>query len=90
MQKHFPVGKAQSMVLEALGLTAENFDHANAIFERIGILVDSKRAGRSVVPVVYVGDGMGGGFNMYGEGEKWTLPIEKIELTPIEPWMVRR
>ncbi len=90
MQKHFPVGTTQAKVLEALGLTADNFDHANAIFERIGISVSSRREGRSTLPVIHLTDHTGGGFNAYGEGETWEIPVEEIDLTPIEPWIVRK
>ena len=87
MQKHFPVGATQAKVLTALGLTAENFDHANAIFDRIGIVVSSKRVGRTTEPVVTLRDRVGGGFNEYGEGETWDIPTEDVDLAPIKQWM---
>lgn len=88
MQKHFPVGATQAKVLKALGLTAENFDHANAIFDHIGIEVSSKRQGRETVPVIRLRETSGGAFNAYGEGESWDLPAEYVDLTPVLPWIV--
>lgn len=88
MQKHFAVGATQSKVLKALGMTAENFDHANAIFDRIGIVVSSKRVGCVTEPVVARRETVGGGFNAYGEGDTWNIPTEDVDLTPLAQWMV--
>lgn len=87
MQKHFPVGATQAKVLKALGLTADNFDHANAIFDHYGITVSSKREGRETVPVIRFRETTDGAFNAYGEGETWDIPAEPIDLTPVVQWM---
>lgn len=89
MQKHFPVGAAQRMVLNALGLTADNFDHANAIFDHYGLVVSGKREGRTSVPVIRMRETVGGAFNAYGEGEAWDIPAAPIDLSAVEQWIVR-
>lgn len=52
--KDYPVGKAQQIVLDALGMTATGFDDAASKFKELGITVSSKRQGRTSVPVVSV------------------------------------
>jgi len=85
----FPLGVAQQQVLDALGLKASGFNDANALFERIGIRVTSKRQGRTTVPVVHQLPSAGGAFNAFGEGETWEYPREKVDLSPIEQWAVK-
>ncbi len=87
MAHEYPVGKAQAMVLAALGKTAGSFQEAEQTFERLGIVVTSKRAGRSVVPVVSLREREGGGRNAWGEGESWTISYEPCDLTPLAQWM---
>ena len=87
MNKDYPVGAAQWKVLEALGLTAKGFSEANAIFEKLGISVSSKRVGRSSEPVVSLAASVSGGFNAYGEGETHTTTFTAIDLTPVFQWM---
>lgn len=69
--KEHPVGVAQKKVLDALGLTAENWRKAEEMFEDLGIGVRSKRVGKTSVPVVTIFPRSGGGFNQDGEGETW-------------------
>lgn len=85
MQKHYPVGVAQAQVLAALGREAANFDEANAIFDELGLLVTSKRLGRSSVPVVRVLDRCDGGF-LNGDGDAWTR-YPTVDLTPLRQWI---
>ena len=49
-----PVGKAQAIVLEALGLKAGSFGQAEQLFSELGIVVIAKRQGRTSVPVVKI------------------------------------
>jgi hypothetical protein len=80
-------GVAQQVILNALGIDAESFGHANAIFDALGITVIAKRVGRSSVPEVIKRDLSGGGFNLDGEGEAWDLTPD-IDLSTIKEWMV--
>ena len=52
MNKEFPVGKAQQMVLDAIGMTAENAREAEKIFEDLNIVVLPVRQGKTSVPHV--------------------------------------
>lgn len=70
-QRDYPVGVAQQTVLDALGMTASGFGDASQKFDSLGIVVASKRQGRSSVPAVKILNRQGGGFNRYGEGETW-------------------
>jgi hypothetical protein len=47
-----PVGKAQQVVLNILGIKVYSFQQADEAFRELGIVVASKRVGRSSVPVV--------------------------------------
>ncbi len=82
-----PPGVAQQTILDALGIEAANFAHANAIFEALGIGVGHKRVGRSSVPVVEKLDRSGGGFNRAGEGEAWDDWGPDVDLSAISEWM---
>ena len=84
--KDYPVGKAQKMVLDALGITATGHSDASRKFAELGLAVSSKRVGRSSVPVVKVLDRYAGALNQYGEGETWKQ-YEDIDLTLIEQWI---
>lgn len=48
----YPVGKAQQVILDALGERASTFQQAEAVFSRLGIVVAARRDGRRSVPVV--------------------------------------
>lgn len=62
-----PVGKAQQVILDALGLRAGSFGHAARLFAAHGIVVASKRVGRASVPVVTVA--RGGSLRQAEDGE---------------------
>ena len=88
-KRQYPVGKAQGDVLAALGIdekTLNGHSHAQQIFDELGIVVGSKRVGRSSVPVVRITT-VGGGFNAYGEGEESYTPSKNIDLSAIEQWI---
>ena len=82
----YPVGKAQQMVLDALGLKAGDFSEANQVFESLGITVTSKREGRSSVPVVIIKDRFGGGFNAEYEGVSYRK-YQDCDFSAIEQWI---
>jgi len=82
----YPVGKAQQMVLDALGLTAKDFSEASKIFEDLGISVGSKRQGRSSVPVVTVEDRFSGGFSAAGDGFEYRKHQDH-DFSAIEQWI---
>ena len=82
----YPVGKAQQMVLDALGLTARDFSEANDIFKKLGIVVGSKRQGRSTVPVVTVKDRFDGGFSAAGDGFEYRK-YDDADFSAIEQWI---
>lgn len=87
MYKDLPIGVAQRKVLTALGLTANGFGEANAIFEKLGLNVTSKRVGRSSEPVVEVLASVGGGWTGGGDGESYHISYRAIDLTPLFQWM---
>lgn len=85
--KGYPVGKAQQIILDALNIkNAQNHNHAQDIFDAIGIEVSSKRQGRKSVPVVSI-TSVGGGFNAYGEGEAAYTPSRDIDLSAIAQYI---
>ncbi|MFH1186085.1 MAG: hypothetical protein V1755_13765 [Chloroflexota bacterium] len=86
--KATPVGVAQRKVLDALNLTAEDFFAANQVFENVGIVVTSKRVGRSSEPVVRLLETHFAVFNQDGEGEEWNKCFQPIDLTPVAQWIV--
>lgn len=85
--KGFPTGVAQDKVLRALGLKAQDWDEAEAIFARIGISVSAKRVGHSSEPVVRYLPTQSGAFNEFGEGETWDIDYAQVDLTPLASWM---
>lgn len=87
MAKDYPVGSAQEKVLNALGLTATGFSDAERIFNEIGIMVNSKRVGRSSEPVVSLKETARGGWNRGGDGESYTVSYKNIDLSAIAQWM---
>lgn len=88
-RQQYPVGKAQETVLKALGISANNNGHAEAIFTALGISVSSKRVGRSSVPVVAQLETVGGGWNPGGDGDSWTISLPDVDLSSLARWMVR-
>ena len=86
-ERQYPVGKAQQQVLSALGIAKCNgHSHAQQIFDALGIVVSSRREGRSSVPVV-TKVGAGGGWNIGGDADGWDAPSKGIDLSAIEKWM---
>lgn len=83
-----PPGKAQQIILDALSLEANNFAHANKIFNALGFAVEAKRVGRKSVPVVHLGILEGGVMNQEHEGEYWDLSPD-VNLDAIAEWVVR-
>jgi len=84
--KPYPTSKTQDTVLKALGLSAADFGEAEQIFERLGLVVTSKRQGRQTVPVVQVLDRQGGGFNAHGEGVEFAR-YPTVDTSKIEQWI---
>lgn len=86
-QRQTPVGKAQQQVLDALGITLKlnGGSHANQIFDALGIVVSSRREGRSSVPVVQ--QLSVGGFMFNGEGTEDYNLSDGIDLGAIAQWM---
>jgi hypothetical protein len=84
----FPVGKTQKMVLDAMQVRYATFGAAEDYFKSIGIVVRSKRVGRSVQPEIVVKSRMSGGFTTDGDGETWQQ-YETVDLTPIQQWIVK-
>jgi hypothetical protein len=82
-----PPGVAQSVILDALNIQADNFIHANVIFKALGITVIPKRVGRSSVPVVSLLDSSGGGIDIYGDGDAWDDTSPDVDLSAISEWM---
>lgn len=85
MTHAYPVGKTQRMVLNALGLTATDFSDAERIFDDLGLVVASKRQGRSVVPVIRR-KATRISWNSDGEGEAYQQPVT-ADLSKISQWM---
>jgi len=88
MVDHYPTGKAQQLVADALGITVDNYTDANEKFEALGLEVSHKRVGRKSVPVVRkVGTG---GLTGWGEGDDIVIKGAKkstLDLTSISQWM---
>lgn len=89
-QREYPVGKVQSIVLEALGLKANSFQHADRLFNQRSISVSSKRVGRSYVPVIkkFVGVVTGSSMDDTYSGETYqTIALTDEQRTAIAQWM---
>lgn len=86
--RQHPVGKVQSQVLVALDVTVKvnGFQHAEQIFNELGIVVSNRREGRQFVPFV-TRRVIGGGFNAYGEGEESFELSNCVDLSSISQWM---
>ena len=87
MSKDYPVGKAQQIILDALGLEASSFQEADEIFEKHGLAVIAVRQGRRSVPQVKRLPRFGGGFNIHGEGEAWENEYKPVELSKISEYL---
>ena len=84
--RQYPVGKAQQMALDALELTAAGSADAEKIFERLGLVVASKRQGRKSVPSITRRDTETGGMH---NGDGWSQEIEfdAVDFSKIAQWM---
>lgn len=85
----YPIGKAQQMVLDALGVKRGTFAGAAAYFAEIGIVVSSKRVGRNSVPVVRIKDRYAAGVTEEGEGETWRAydDLTAEQRQSLAPWI---
>lgn len=81
-------GKAQQAILNALGVQANNFAHAERIFDALGIAVKPVRVGRQSVPEVIVKDLSGGGISIDGDGDAWDLTPD-VDLSAIAQWVAK-
>ena len=90
MMKEYPVGKAQQVILDALGRKASGATSADALFEELGIIVRSTRKGRASVPEVVVKRRMTGGFTEDGDGESWRAydDLTAEQMQALAPWIV--
>ena len=85
--REYPVGKAQQMVLDALNMTAANHREAEHLFESLGIVVASKRQGRTSVPAITIKSRQIGGFDASGDG--WSdTKYAAIDTSAIEQWII--
>lgn len=83
--KNTPVGVAQKKVLDALGITANDWLDANKKFDEIGIMVGSKRVGNSSEPVITVKETDFGGWNPGGDGESFSTELP--DLSAVKQWI---
>ena len=83
----YPIGKAQRMVIEALGLNAETFAEAEEMFANRGLIVKAVRQGRRSVPSITLMDTDGGAMNSDGEGESWDIEYEDYDKEAITQWL---
>lgn len=87
----YPVGKAQQVVLDALGLTAAGMTSANALFESLGLIVRPVRQGRASVPQITIKNRYAGGWNEGGDGDTWRAygDLTAEQMKAIAPWVVK-
>lgn len=72
MARDLPVGKAQQIVLNALGITGiQTWSGAEATFEDLGIIVRAQRVGRSSEPRVRRRNTAGAAANLGGDYDTW-------------------
>lgn len=84
----YPTKVYQEKVLDALGISAENSNHADKIFENIGIEVGYKRVGRTTEPVVSIATTVYGGWTDYGDYDGGSHTNYKgHDLSKISQWM---
>lgn len=86
---NYPVSATQQKVLNALGMTAMDFQDAEKVFDAIGIEVSSKRVGRSTEPVIRMKSRFGGGWNAGGDGSAWSNTHKQADLDTISQWIVK-
>lgn len=86
MTREYPVGKAQEIILNALGLEADSFQEAEQIFNNHGIIVVATRQGRRSVPEVYLLDTVASGF-AGGDGASNEIRFKQFDLELIREWI---
>lgn len=88
----YPVGKAQQIVLNALGLTAAGAASANELFESLGLVVRPVRQGRTSVPQITLKDRYAGGWTPGGDGDSWRAygDLTAEQMQAIAPWLVQK
>jgi hypothetical protein len=85
MSKGYPVGKAQGMVLHALGRDdIQTYQEAEQFFEQLGIIVIPVRKGRTTEPSITV-KREGGDWNVGGDADSWDYG--KRDLSAIDQWV---
>lgn len=86
-----PVGKAQSIVLKALNLTAPDFQSAEKVFESLGLVVIPVRVGKSSFPKITIKSRTNGIINREGEGEGWRQyeDLTPEQLIAIAQWVAK-
>lgn len=85
--KATPVGAAQKKVLDALNMTATDWNDANEKFKSVGITVGAKRVGKTSEPIVSMMDTVYGGWNRGGDGESYERKFDKVDLSPVAQWI---
>lgn len=87
----YPIGKAQKTILDMLvpGHKISSFAGANEKFEEFGIVVASRREGRTSVPVVTIKNRFGGGFTADGDGDVWRQyeDLSAEQKAALQGWM---
>ena len=85
----YPVGKAQQVVLDALGMEANGASSANALFERLGLVVRPVRQGRTSVPEITLKDRYAGAIGRDGDGDSWRAygELTAAQMQAIAPWL---
>lgn len=88
----YPVGKAQQIVLNALGLRASGATSADALFEELGLVVRPVRRGRASVPEITLKSRYAGGWSAGGDGEEWRAygDLTAEQMQAIAPWLVAK
>lgn len=87
----YPVGKAQQIILDALGMTASGATSANELFEELGIIVRPVRKGRQSVPEVTLKNRYAGGWTPGGDGDEWRAygELTAEQMQALAPWLVK-
>jgi hypothetical protein len=84
MPKELLVGVAQKKVLDALGIEGiDTWEGAKRCFAELGIIVASRRVGRSSEPLVWEVEHTRGGWNP-GHEDGWSESAPASRLTPAQ------
>lgn len=84
----YGTGKAQDIILNALGIHATSFAHAEHIFAELGIVVKAVRVGRTSQPRVSARAADRGGWNAGGDGESYApvAPLTAEQRAALAPY----